>query len=297
MKRRQSTMMIAAISIIAAMVTGCGAQGNAQLGNQQAPYGTSSQNFGANAGANKNNNGNEAQQYGTGRDAYLDSLGEKVDPAMGVDKQINPDDFKASDKVTAACYSDGMLQVGDVVFSYGDLLGDVLDKFESSKLNATPTDSFNRDKLIPSGKTTFEVTLAAYGQDVVLLRAWNITDKTVSASQCPIVGIEIKMPSITFLYGGISSNPNAPIHDYNTLVGTLQNDNQIYFQEKSNDQTANYIEVTIQPRNYSLDKLIPSTGQQISVVLWYIIKVDANTAKISSVSTMDLGGASASKAP
>lgn len=100
---------------------------------------------------------------------------------MGVDKQINPNDFKASDKVIAARYNDGMLQVGDVVFSYGDLLGDVLDKFESSKLKATPTDSFNRDKLIPSGNTLFEVTLSACGQDVVLLRAWNVSDKTVSA--------------------------------------------------------------------------------------------------------------------
>lgn len=105
------------------------------------------------------------------------------------------------------------------------------------------------------------------------------------------------MPSITFLYGGVSSNPNALIHDYNTLVGTLQNDNQIYFQEKSTDQTANYIEVTIQSRNYTIDKPVPSMGRQISTVVWYIINVDANTAKISSVSIVDSGGASSSEIP
>lgn len=205
---------------------------------------------------------------------------ETIDEASEVVEEDNAEEqvayYECSDEIKAATPESGMVQIDDMVFTYGSKLSEAISIVDNSLSSFEIMNDYKEDKLVLSKDIDY-VVFHKNNEAYFRLTVKNLSNDTVSLKDCTIVRIiSYKAAEGNIFYAGFDNKDDSIKYDY---VKTVMNENEIAqessFYDKNNNKVISII--------YTISSKISETGE-----LWVCFIFESNSGELQELEISEI---------
>lgn len=150
-----------------------------------------------------------------------------------VEEQVT---YECSDEIKAAAPESGMVQIDDMVFTYGSNLSEAISIVDNSLSSFDESDGYNEDKLVLPGDVDY-VVFHKNNEAYFELAVKNLSDDTIPLRDCIIIRIiSYKASKGNIFYAGFDKKEDAITYDYvRTLMNAYEFKESTYYDKDNNE--------------------------------------------------------------